>query len=362
MRDDERFMDRAIALAASVPYTSPNPRVGAVVVRDGAIIAEGTHRGAGTEHAEAEALAKVDARGATLYQNLEPCTHRGRTPPCAPLIVSAGVGRVVVAMEDPDRRVSGSGIDALKKAGIEVSVGVLEGAARRLNAPFVHQRSTGRAYLTLKLALSLDGRLAAPDGTSRWITGEEARTRVHARRVEADAVMVGAGTVLKDDPELNVRRVVAERQPLRIVTDSTGRIPPTARLFAGSGDALIATTERCPHEIQIAWKEAGADVLVLPATDDGVDIAALMHELGRRDVLEVLCEGGAGLATSLLRNDVVDRLELYQGPVLVGGGGAEIGPLGVGTMSDVVRWNTVAVERLGNDSLVLLERRRGVAD
>jgi diaminohydroxyphosphoribosylaminopyrimidine deaminase/5-amino-6-(5-phosphoribosylamino)uracil reductase len=364
MHDDERFMHRAIALAKTPGFTSPNPRVGAVLVRDGTVLSEGVHRGAGTPHAEVEALRDADARGATLYVNLEPCNHEGRTPPCAPLLISSGLARVVVATQDPDRRVAGDGIRALRTGGIDVTVGVLEDAAKHLNAPFLHHRSTGRSYLSLKLALSLDGRLAAPDGTSRWITGPEARARVHARRLEADAVMVGAGTIAKDNPELTARHLEGDtpRQPLRIVTDSTGRVDPSARVFSAPGSLLVATTERCPHEVQIAWKEAGAEVVVLPATEHGVDVDGLMQALGRREVMEVLCEGGAGLATSLLRADLVDRLELYQGPVLLGGGGAEIGPLGVATMADVVRWSTVAVEQLSDDALIVLERRRGVVD
>ena len=208
MPSDETFMARAIELARSAPFTSPNPRVGAVVVRGDSILSEGAHRGAGSAHAEAVALEGVDASGATLYVNLEPCSHTGRTPPCAPMVVAAQVARVVVANEDPDARVSGAGLELLRGAGIEVLTGVLAAEGEWLNAPFFHHHRTGRAYLTLKLALSLDGRLAAPDRSSRWITGDRARTRTHARRLEADVVMVGrcvwrnraTGKIVETDP------------------------------------------------------------------------------------------------------------------------------------------------------------------
>lgn len=362
MRDDEKYMDKVLELASTPPHTSPNPRVAALLVRDGNVLASGVHRGAGTDHAEVEALRSVDAAGATLYVNLEPCTHEGRTPPCTPAVISSGVVRVVIGSADPDKRVAGRGIAALRDAGIDVTVGVLEDAAKRLNAPFLHHRTTGSSFLTLKLALSLDGKLGAPDGSSRWITGEEARTKVHARRLEADAVLVGAGTVLKDDPSLTVRHVEATRQPLRVVVDSTGRIPPTASLLTDGGATLIATTSRCPHDIQTSWKEAGAEVVVLPEEEESdrgsVDMESLLRLLGERAVVETYCEGGAALATSLLRNDLVDRMELYRGPVMIGGDGPAIGSLGVDSMSDALRWSTQRIELLGDDTLVVLERRR----
>lgn len=358
MRDDQLYMDQALELAARPAHTSPNPRVGAVVVRDGEVIGHGAHEGAGRPHAESVALDGVDARGATLYVNLEPCNHRGRTEPCVPRLIAAGIERVVVAIQDPDRRVAGSGIKALESAGVNVTVGVLKDAAERLNAPFLHHRSTGRSFLTLKLALSLDGKLGAPDGSSRWITGEEARSRVHARRLEADAILVGAGTVVKDDPELTVRHVPADRQPLRVITDSSGRVPPSAAIFGREGSTIVATTARCPHEVQTAWKEVGAEVLVLPDAEGAVDVSELLRTLGERDVVETYCEGGGTLATSLLRSDLVDRLELYRGPLLIGGSGPGIGSIGVESMSDAVRWSTSIVERLGEDDLVVLERRR----
>jgi len=354
--DETVFMRRALELARIPSFTSPNPRVGAVVVRDGAIIGEGYHSGAGNAHAEAVALDGVDARGATVFVTLEPCSHHGRTPPCAETLVTAGVGRVVAAMEDPDPRVSGAGFGRLRDAGIELTLGVLEDEAQALNRAFVHHRRTGRAFLTLKLALTLDGRVAAQDASPRWITGEASRTRVHERRLEVDAVLVGAGTVETDDPALDVRHVPAPRQPARVVVDTHGRVSPRARIFSGEGNAIVFTAE-APHDVQVAWKEAGAEVMVVPAGTGGVEMGVVLDDLGRRGFVEVLCEGGAVLATSLLRDALVDRLELHYGPKMIGAGGPAIGDLGLGSMSEAVEWDLRGVSRVGDDVHMTLERK-----
>ena len=355
MQPDERYMERALELARRPAFTSPNPRVGAVVVRDDAIVGEGAHLGAGTAHAEAVALSGVDALGATFYVTLEPCNHHGRTPPCAPLLVAAGVARVVVAIEDPDPRVSGSGLDVLRAAGIEVTTGVLAGEAAALNRAYLHHRRTNRSFVSLKLALTLDGRMTATDGTSQWITGPEARRIVHARRLEADAVLVGAGTVLADDPKLTVRDVPATRQPLRVVADAHGRVPASAAVFGEpAGGVLVATTASCPHETQIAWKEAGAEVLVLPESDGGgVDLSALVEALGSRGVIEIFCEGGPRLASSLIKGGLADRLELHYGPLLTGGG-LSLDDLGITTMREALRYVMEDTTRAGRDLLVTL--------
>ncbi|HEV3471829.1 MAG TPA: bifunctional diaminohydroxyphosphoribosylaminopyrimidine deaminase/5-amino-6-(5-phosphoribosylamino)uracil reductase RibD [Actinomycetota bacterium] len=352
---DGYFMRRALHIAARPLRTAPNPRVGAVVVRKGRILAEATHEGAGTPHAEASALSGIDAAGATLYVTLEPCVHEGRTPPCVPVIVSSGVERVVIALEDPDERVSGRGIDALRAAAIEVTVGVLADEARALNRAYLHHRATGRPFVTLKLALSIDGRLGAPDRKARWITGPRTRELVHRRRAEVDAILVGAGSVLADDPQLTAREVGATIQPTRVLVDASGRIPPTAAAF-GAGEVLVATTDRAPHERQTEWKEAGAEALVLPATGSGVDLDALFDELGRRGFTEIYCEGGAELATSLLKDNLVDRLEIHHGPVLLGRGGPEIGDLGVTSMDDASRWKTTKVHQVGDDVVTVWEK------
>lgn len=354
--EDERFMRLALDLARRPPFTSPNPRVGAVLVRFGDIISEGIHCGVGTGHAEAVALQDVDASGATLYVNLEPCAHHGRTPPCSDAIVEKGVARVVVAISDPDPRVDGRGLDVLRAAGIDVHLGTLAGEAQRLNAPFFHHRRTGRPYVTLKLALSLDGKMGAPDGSSHWITGPDARRRVHARRLEADAVLVGARTAALDDPSLLVRDVPASRQPLRVVVDSSGTLSPTRQLFDRSAPLMIATTSASSHEVQTAWKEAGAEVVVLSEVAAGVSLGELLAILGERDVVELYCEGGAALATSFLGEGLADRLEIYHAPLLLGAGGPQIGSLGVESMADARRWNVMSVEHVGDDVLTTLDR------
>jgi diaminohydroxyphosphoribosylaminopyrimidine deaminase / 5-amino-6-(5-phosphoribosylamino)uracil reductase len=357
MTADERFMNRALELAAEPPFTSPNPRVGAVIVRDGEIVAEGKHEGSGTPHAEARALEGTDARGATLYVTLEPCVHHGKMPPCVPTVLEAGISRVVAAIGDPDERVAGKGFDALRAAGIEVVTGVCALAAARQNRAYLHHRSTRRPLVTLKLALSLDGKIAAPDGSSKWITGEMTRRRVHARRLEADAILVGAGTVLLDDPSLTVRDVAAPRQPVRVVCDATGRIPATSKVF-GPGEVIVMTTISAEHPSKTRWKEAGAEVVVVGAGGGGVDLDEVVENLGGRGWIEVYCEGGATLATSLLREDLVDVLELNYGPILIGGDGIGLGELGVTTMGEASRWRLVDFLRMGQDTIVELERQR----
>ncbi len=351
-------MRRALQLARTPIRTSPNPRVGAVVVSGGEVVGEGSHEGAGTAHAETRALEQAGplADGATLYVTLEPCMHEGRTPPCAPAVADAGIARVFAAIEDPDPRVAGSGIGYLKERGIEVDVGLLSSEAAEVNRGFLHQRRTGRPLVTLKLALTLDGRLGAPDRSSRWITGEGARRMVHQRRAEVDAIVIGAGTALADDPELTARDVAVERQPVRVLVDAAGRVPPWARIFATDG-VIVATTNSCPPEAEVAWKEAGAEIVQLPAAGRGVDLNALVANLAERDWIEVLCEGGAELASSLLRENLVDRLELHHGPLVVGRGGPDIGDLGIASMDGARAWDLVSVQAVGDDVISIYDRK-----
>jgi diaminohydroxyphosphoribosylaminopyrimidine deaminase / 5-amino-6-(5-phosphoribosylamino)uracil reductase len=357
-RTHEHHMRRALELARVAPFTSPNPKVGCVLVRDGDIVGEGHHEGAGAPHAEIVALrAAGESRGATAYVTLEPCTHHGRTPPCAPALIDAGIDSIVVAASDPDARVAGRGLEQLAEAGVEVITGILEPEARALNRTYIHHRLTGRPFVSLKLALSLDGRLAAPDGSARWISGPGARSATHRRRMEADAVVVGSGTALADDPALTVRDVTAARQPARVLVDSMGRTPASARLF-GDGDVVVVTTDTSSHEVQTAWKEAGADVLVAPRSPEGVDLGAMLDALGRREWLELYVEGGGRLATSLLRADLVDRLDIHHGPVVLGRGGTEIGELSVTTMGDAVSWRLLSTESVDDDVLMSYERDR----
>ncbi|MDQ3985147.1 MAG: bifunctional diaminohydroxyphosphoribosylaminopyrimidine deaminase/5-amino-6-(5-phosphoribosylamino)uracil reductase RibD [Actinomycetota bacterium] len=354
--DHERHMTRAIALARRGPPTSPNPRVGSVLVKDGRVVAEGRHEGAGSPHAEIVALGETNPRGGTLYVNLEPCVHHGRTPPCAPVVADSGLAKVVVATGDPDPRVDGRGLRFLADHGVEVTTGVLASSARRLNAAYFWRHGAGRPLVTVKLALTLDGRLAGSDRQSRWITGPGARARVHRRRGEVDAVMVGAGTVLADDPELTARHTPrTARQPIAIVVDGAGRVPPEARLFDRGAEVIVATTSNCPHDVQTAFKERGAEVLVVPSETARVDLDRLLDDLGRRGLLEIYCEGGAELATSLLRDKLVDRLELFYGSVLVGRGGPDIGDLGLPGLEEAPRWELVESDREENDAFVVLE-------
>ena len=318
---DHQHMLRAVELAARVrATTSPNPWVGCILVTTDGAAAEGATRPPGGPHAEAVALAEadragLDTRGATAYVTLEPCSHRARTPPCADALVAAGVARVVVGVTDPDPRVAGEGIARLRSAGIEVTTGAAADVVGAQLAPYLKHRATGRPYVVLKLATSLDGRTAAPDGTSRWITGEVARADAHRLRAESDAVLVGAGTVRADDPELTVRHVPG-RDPLRVVL---GTAPANAKIH--------------------------------PALELAGDLGSALDELGGRGVLQLLVEGGASVAGAFHRAGLVDRYVLYLAPVLLGGDDARglfTGP-GAATMADAWRGRIAAVTTLGDD-------------
>ena len=350
-------MRRALELAErGWGRVRPNPMVGCVVVRDGEVVGEGWHEGPGTPHAEAMALEKAGplARGATVHCTLEPCDHTGRTGPCTRALIDAAVARVVVATGDPNPIVGGRGFAALRAAGLDVVPGPCRTEARRLNAAFERHVTTGLPYVILKMAASLDGKSAATDGTSRWITGPDARSDVQRLRAWADAVVVGAGTALADDPSLTVRddRWSDAPPPLRVVVDTAGRVPPTARLGDGSAPTLVATTELAPEDRVDGWIEAGADVLVLPRGDaGGVSAPALLEALGKRDVQGVVVEGGATLAWSFVEGGLVDRVVLYVAPILVGGTAAPGVLLGTGfaPITDALGLDFISVERIGRD-------------
>ncbi len=317
--DDYRWMARALVLAERGLFTTtPNPRVGCVIVRDERIIGEGWHVRAGEPHAEVHALAMAGAaaRGATAYVTLEPCSHHGRTPPCAEALVKAGVARVVAAMQDPNPLVAGRGLARLQEAGIEVLSGVQEAGARELNIGFVSRMTRGRPWLRLKAAATLDGKTALDNGVSQWITGDDARRDAHRWRARSCAVLTGIGTVRDDDPQLNVRAVPTDRQPLRIVVDARLETPLNAKVLDG-GKVLIAGATDNPERIA-ALLRRGADVLMLPNDGGKVDLPALLAELGRRGINEVLAESGFKLNGSLLREGCVDELILYLAPSLVG--------------------------------------------
>jgi len=324
-RIDLKMMRRALTLAErGRGDTSPNPPVGAVLARGDRIVAEGWHRRAGRPHAEAEALAAAgsEARGATLYVTLEPCTVHGRTPPCAPAVAAAGVARVVIGTADPNPRVDGDGIRHLQQAGIDVEAGVLDLDCRRMIEAFAKHVRTGRAFVTGKIAATLDGRAAAADGSSQWITGPTARRDAHRLRGSVDAVMVGVGTILKDDPRLTVRlRGFKGHQPLRVVLDSSGRTPPDAAVVGADAPTLVVTTDKAPEDAVAALRARGAQVWRAPARDGRIDLAATLDHLGSRDVMEVMIEGGPALLGDAVEHGLVDRYVFYLAPKLLGSSG-----------------------------------------
>jgi len=316
---DHEFMARALRLAELGLYSStPNPRVGCVIVKDGVVVGEGWHRRAGEAHAEVHALnaAGERARGATAYVTLEPCSHHGRTPPCANALIAAGITRVVAAMQDPNPQVSGRGLAVLRDTGIAVDCGVLEREAQELNVGFVSRMTRGRPWLRLKVAASLDGKTALENGTSQWITGPQARQDGHRWRARACAILSGIGTVRSDDPRLDVRGIETERQPLKVIVDSRLELPLDARLLTNGG--VLVACARDDEKRSAALCERGVESVCLPGVDDKVDLHALMIELGRRGINEVHVEAGARLNGALLSAGLVDEFLIYLAPCLVG--------------------------------------------
>ncbi len=359
---DLRMMRRALQLAGRVLYrTSPNPRVGCVLVRDGHVLAEGATEEAGSRHAEAVALAEakrrgIDPRGATAYVSLEPCSHHGRTPPCADALVAAGVARVVAAARDPNPLVDGGGLQRLRDAGVHVECGLLENESRELNLGFFSRIERGRPWLRLKVASSLDGITALPNGSSQWITGPAARADAHHWRARACAVLTGIGTVRDDDPRLDVRHVATTRQPWRVVVDSRLELKPQARLLRHGDPARVLVAHALdPAEAARragALLDLGVQLLAVPGDADKpgkVDLRELMHLLAQRQLGELHVEAGARLNASLLEAGVVDELLVYQAPLLLGQG-AGIGPFGpLQAPSEGLRLHRVEVLPIGAD-------------
>ncbi len=316
--EDHQHMARALQLAAQGLYTTtPNPRVGCVIVRDGAVVGEGWHAKAGEPHAEPLALAAAGDRaaGATVYVTLEPCAHHGRTPPCVDALLAAKPARVVAAMQDPNPKTAGQGFERLRAAGITVDTGLMEQEARELNIGFVSRMSRGTPWVRMKVAASLDGRTALADGQSQWITGAEARRDGHAWRARACAVLTGVGTVKDDDPQLNVREVATTRQPVRVVVDSRLQTPLTAKVL-GPGTIIAAAGADVPRSV--ALRARGAEVVVLPNHEGKVELPALLQELARRGCNEVHVEAGHKLNGSLLDEGLVDELLVYLAPCILG--------------------------------------------
>ncbi len=316
--DDHRHMAYALELAARGLYTTtPNPRVGCVIVKDGKVVGEGWHEKAGAAHAETIALehARKQAAGATLYVTLEPCAHHGRTPPCVDALLKAKPARVVAAMQDPNPQTAGKGFERLRAAGITVDVGLMEAESRELNIGFVSRMTRGTPWVRMKIAASLDGRTALANGRSQWITGADARCDGHAWRARACAVLTGVGTVKDDDPQLNVREVQTTRQPLRVVVDSRMQTPLTAKIL-GPGTIIAAAGADVPRTVALRAK--GAEVVVLPNHEGKVELPALLQELARRGCNEVHVEAGHKLNGSLLDEGLVDELLIYFAPCILG--------------------------------------------
>jgi diaminohydroxyphosphoribosylaminopyrimidine deaminase / 5-amino-6-(5-phosphoribosylamino)uracil reductase len=360
MVDVERYeveMRRALELAErGWGRVSPNPLVGALVLDEDVVVGEGWHEGPGTDHAEVMALraAGQRARGATVVCTLEPCNHVGRTPPCTGALIEAGVARVVVGTTDPNLVGETPGLRELRAAGIETQIGPLRDAARRLNEAFERHVTSGLPFVTLKMASSLDGRTAASDGSSRWITGEAARADVQRLRAAADAVVVGAGTASADRPSLTVRdaRYAQARPPLRVIVDGVGRVTPDGPPFDPEAPTLLATTEGAPRSRRGAWERAGAEVLVLDEDPHGgVSLPRLLAELGKRDVQSLVVEGGATLAWSFVRDGLVDKVVLYQAPLVIGGTAAPgvVGGTGFSPLSSAARLEIASIDRVGDD-------------
>ena len=360
-------MQRALDLAAkALGRTSPNPAVGAVIVRGGRVIGEGFHRRAGLPHAEVEALQRVNgtARGATLYVNLEPCAHHGRTPPCAEALIAAGLKRVVVGIVDPNPLVRGRGLRRLRQAGIAVTTGILREKCERLNEDFAVFIRTGRPLVTLKLAASLDGRIATASGDSHWISGERSRRLVHELRNRVDAVLVGAETVRVDDPQLTCR-VRGGRDPLRVILDGRLTISPAARVCTQRSTAptlVVTTAESGQGEKRRLLEQQGVEILCLPGDHGRVSLRPLLEALGRRGVKHVLIEGGGQVAAAALAEGVVDKVLFFYGPLLLGSESRPmIGPLGIDRVAAGLKLHTIELGRLGDDVLVTAyvgEKRR----
>ena len=357
---DLRWMCAALSLGRrGLGNVWPNPAVGCVIVKDGHVVGRGWTQPGGRPHAETEALARAgaSAKGATAYVSLEPCSHWGRTPPCTDALIGAGVARVVAAIEDPDARVAGSGFAALRAAGIQVETGLGEAQAADVNAGFFHRVRLGRPLVTLKLATSLDGRIATAAGESRWITGAASREAGHLLRATHDAILVGTGTVLTDDPALTCRLSgLAARSPVRVVIDRQLRVPPTAKVFSDAKCVptwLITAISADDSERVRALRDAGVEIFETGLGVDGqIDLAALLKGLGERGVTRLLVEGGGRLAASLLRDRLVDRLAWFHAPLVLGGDGvAAVAALGLHNLAEMPRFVSAGIERFGDDVL-----------
>jgi diaminohydroxyphosphoribosylaminopyrimidine deaminase/5-amino-6-(5-phosphoribosylamino)uracil reductase len=355
------YMEHALSLAKlALGHASPNPAVGAVVVKEEVIVGEGYTQPPGSHHAEVVALQQAGekARGATMYVTLEPCSYYGRTPPCSQTIAAAGIAEVHLSIVDPNPLVCGRGKAELEAAGVRTFLGEYEEEARGINESYIKFITSGVPFVLAKFAMSLDGKIATKTGDSRWISGEESRRYVHGLRHQVDAIMVGVNTIIADDPQLTARAGreggKAEKQPLRIIVDSRGRTPPTARVLQMPGKTLVAVAGEIESVKAGALTQVGAEVLRLPSREEQVDLGELLRVLGKREVTSLLVEGGATLFGSLFEQDLVDKLLVFIAPIIIGGGEAKssVEGKGVEKIAQAMSLSRVKVERLGDDVLI----------
>jgi diaminohydroxyphosphoribosylaminopyrimidine deaminase/5-amino-6-(5-phosphoribosylamino)uracil reductase len=350
--EDHQYMSRAISLASRGLYTAdPNPRVGCVIVNNGSIVGEGWHERAGEGHAEVNALEQAGdkAKGSTVYVSLEPCCHQGKTPPCTDALINAGVDRVVAAMQDPNPRVAGNGLQQLTNAGIFAEVGLLETAAHQLNPGFIQRMKTARPFVRSKLAMSVDGRTAMHNGESKWITSDAARQDVHRLRARSSAIVTGAGTVLADDPAMTARMEGVERQPLRVIIDTNLSTPADAKILKQDGDTHILTCSEDEGSIELL-NTAGAKVVQLPMAHNRVDLFAMMEYLNKLEVNEVLLETGATLNGAMLEAQLIDEIIIYMAPILMGSEARGLFRLPqIQSMADRIELTLTETRVVGND-------------
>lgn len=365
---DEEYMRQALAIARfAAGRTSPNPLVGAVIVNGGRIVGQGWHRKAGTPHAEVHALRQAGelANGATLYVTLEPCSHYGKTPPCSEAVIQSGIKRVVVAMRDPNPLVAGRGLEALRTAGIQVEEGILQAEAEALNEVFLKWIATRRPLVALKMAMTLDGKIATAAGQSKWITNEASRRYAHRLRDLYDGILVGIGTVLADDPSLTARLPEGGKNPVRIVVDSSARTPVSSKLVTDQkAPTIIAVTEQAPPERIERLKQQGAEVLVFQSDANGkVPLRALLQQLGENEICSLLVEGGSSVHGAFVAQGLVDQVYAFIAPKMVGGVKAltSVGGEGIAVLSEACQLENIKVQILEGDLLITAKAVKGEA-
>jgi diaminohydroxyphosphoribosylaminopyrimidine deaminase/5-amino-6-(5-phosphoribosylamino)uracil reductase len=356
------FMAYALSLAElALGYTSPNPAVGAVIERDGLVVGLGHTQQVGMEHAEIMALNQAGemARGATMYVTLEPCCHHGRTPPCTESIINAGISEVNIAVADPNPKVSGNGIACLEAAGIKTNIGAYEQKAREINEGYFKYIKTGIPFVIAKFAMSLDGKIATRTGDSKWITSDEARNYAHRQRHSVDAIMVGAETIIADDPQLTARGYSgrggrAKLQPLRVIVDGKGRVPVTAKVFSEPGKTLVAVADGQVSKEKLETKRDGTEYIVLRSDNGLIDIAELLKTLGQRQITTVMIEGGGRLLGYVFDHHLVDKVLAFVAPIIIGGEEAKtaVSGRGVEKVADALQLKDIKIERFDNEFLI----------